>query len=158
LHDACILNLSSQFNVASCRSNTFMYVRTLSGDLTDDSACERCLEKDESATHIPRDYEAIAYFVTSANFLWNQVSTTKPRKQIPTFHSKCRIDNVLIRRESTIIHRRSQCKGRIILAHHLCIKMNLRDIGWDGVDWIDRTQNRDQWRAFVNTALNLRVP
>jgi hypothetical protein len=38
------------------------------------------------------------------------------------------------------------------------IKMDLRDIGWDGVEWIDMTQDRDQWRAFVNAVLNLRVP
>jgi hypothetical protein len=38
------------------------------------------------------------------------------------------------------------------------IKMNLREIGWDGVDWIDLAQNRDQWRALVNTVMNLRVP
>jgi hypothetical protein len=37
------------------------------------------------------------------------------------------------------------------------IKMYLREIGWDGVDRIDMAQDRDQWRAFVNTALNLRV-
>jgi hypothetical protein len=36
------------------------------------------------------------------------------------------------------------------------IKMNLREIGWDGIDWIDLAQNRDQWRALVNTAMNLR--
>jgi hypothetical protein len=35
---------------------------------------------------------------------------------------------------------------------------NLRDIGWDGTDWIDLAQNRDQWRALVNTVMNLRVP
>jgi hypothetical protein len=29
---------------------------------------------------------------------------------------------------------------------------------WDGVDWIDKAQDRDQWRALVNTVLNLRVP
>jgi hypothetical protein len=38
------------------------------------------------------------------------------------------------------------------------IKMDLRDIGWDGIDWIDLAQNRDQWRALVNTVMNLRVP
>jgi hypothetical protein len=38
------------------------------------------------------------------------------------------------------------------------IKMDLREIGWDGVDWIDVAQDRDQWRALVNTVLNLRVP
>jgi hypothetical protein len=37
------------------------------------------------------------------------------------------------------------------------IKMDLRDIGWDGVNWIDMAQDRDQWRALVNTVLNLRV-
>jgi hypothetical protein len=37
------------------------------------------------------------------------------------------------------------------------IKMDLRGIGWDGVDWIDMAKDRDQWWAFVNTVLNLRV-
>jgi hypothetical protein len=36
--------------------------------------------------------------------------------------------------------------------------MDLREIGWDGVDWIDVAHVRDQWRAFVNTVLKLRVP
>jgi hypothetical protein len=38
------------------------------------------------------------------------------------------------------------------------IKMDLREIGWDGVDCIDMAEDRDQWRALVNTVLNLRVP
>jgi hypothetical protein len=38
------------------------------------------------------------------------------------------------------------------------IKVDLRDIGWAGVDWIDMAQDRDQWRALVNTVLNFRVP
>jgi hypothetical protein len=37
------------------------------------------------------------------------------------------------------------------------IKMDLGEIGWDGVDWIELTQDRDQWRALVNTVMNLRV-
>jgi hypothetical protein len=37
-------------------------------------------------------------------------------------------------------------------------KMALREIGWDGIDWIDVAQDRDQWRALLNTAKNLRVP
>jgi hypothetical protein len=32
------------------------------------------------------------------------------------------------------------------------------EIGWDGMDWVDLAQDRDQWRALVNTAMNLRVP
>jgi hypothetical protein len=38
------------------------------------------------------------------------------------------------------------------------IKMDLREMGWDGVDWINLAQDMDQWRAFVNTVMNLRVP
>jgi hypothetical protein len=38
------------------------------------------------------------------------------------------------------------------------IKMDLREIGWVGVDWIRLAQDRDQWRAFVNTVMNLRIP
>jgi hypothetical protein len=37
------------------------------------------------------------------------------------------------------------------------IKMDLREIEWNGMDWIDPAQDRDQWRA-VNTVMNLRVP
>jgi hypothetical protein len=38
------------------------------------------------------------------------------------------------------------------------IKMDLRDIGWGAMDWIDLAQDRDQWRVLVNTVMNLRVP
>jgi hypothetical protein len=38
------------------------------------------------------------------------------------------------------------------------IKMDLGEIGWDGRDWVDLAQDRDQWRALVYTAMNLRVP
>jgi hypothetical protein len=34
------------------------------------------------------------------------------------------------------------------------IKMNHREIGWDGADWMDMAQDREQWRALVNTVLN----
>jgi hypothetical protein len=37
-------------------------------------------------------------------------------------------------------------------------KMDLREIGWDVMYWIDLAQNRDRWRAHVNTVMNLRVP
>jgi hypothetical protein len=38
------------------------------------------------------------------------------------------------------------------------IKIYLRERGWDGTDWIDLAQDRDRWRALVNTVMNLRVP
>jgi hypothetical protein len=38
------------------------------------------------------------------------------------------------------------------------IIMDLREIGWDVVYWLDMAQDRDQWRALGNTVLNLRVP
>jgi hypothetical protein len=38
------------------------------------------------------------------------------------------------------------------------IKMGLKEIGWDGMDWIDLAQDVDQWRALVNMVMNLRVP
>jgi hypothetical protein len=38
------------------------------------------------------------------------------------------------------------------------IKIDLREIGWNGMDWIDLPQDRDQWRALVNTVMNIQVP
>jgi hypothetical protein len=37
------------------------------------------------------------------------------------------------------------------------IKMDLRELGWDGMDWIDLAQDRNQWRALVKTVMSLRV-
>jgi hypothetical protein len=37
-------------------------------------------------------------------------------------------------------------------------EMDLGEIGWDGRDWIELAQDRDQWRALVNTVMNLWVP
>jgi hypothetical protein len=37
-------------------------------------------------------------------------------------------------------------------------KIDLTEIGWEGVNWIHLVQDRDQWRAVVNTIMNLRVP
>jgi hypothetical protein len=38
------------------------------------------------------------------------------------------------------------------------VKMDLREIGWDYMDWIDLAQDRDKWRDLVNTVINLQVP
>jgi hypothetical protein len=38
------------------------------------------------------------------------------------------------------------------------IKIDLREIGWSGMDWTDLDQDRGQWRALVNTMMNLQVP
>jgi hypothetical protein len=39
------------------------------------------------------------------------------------------------------------------------IRMDLGEVGWsDVMDWIGLAQDRDRWRAFVNSVLNLRVP
>jgi hypothetical protein len=38
------------------------------------------------------------------------------------------------------------------------IRMDLREIGLDGMDWIDLALDRDQWRALVNTVRNFRIP
>jgi hypothetical protein len=45
---------------------------------------------------------------------------------------------------------RSRCKDNI--------RMNLREMGWEGLHCMHLAQDRDQWRAVVNTVMNLRVP
>jgi hypothetical protein len=83
--------------------------------LTDDPTCERCLEEDESATHIVCDCEAIANlrFRHLGQFFMEPTDYYDAPINSPTFHSKCRINKGLIKRGSTIDHWRSRCKGRI---------------------------------------------
>jgi hypothetical protein len=38
------------------------------------------------------------------------------------------------------------------------MRKDLREVGWIGVDWMHLAMDRDQWRALVNTAMNLQVP
>jgi hypothetical protein len=38
------------------------------------------------------------------------------------------------------------------------IERDIIEIGWGGMDWIDLAQDRDQWRTFVYTAMNIQVP
>jgi hypothetical protein len=38
------------------------------------------------------------------------------------------------------------------------IRMDLVEVRWDDVDWIGLAQDKDRWRALVNSVLNLRVP
>jgi len=38
------------------------------------------------------------------------------------------------------------------------IRMDFREAEWEGVDWMQLTQGRDQWRAVVNKVMNIRVP
>jgi hypothetical protein len=57
--------------------------------------------------------------------------------------------NIFIENPTSLIH---------VLVLEDNIKMDLREIGWCDINWINLAQDRDQWRALVNTLMNLRVP
>jgi hypothetical protein len=48
--------------------------------------------------------------------------------------------------------------GNNLFYQRVQILLDHEETGWDAVDLIDMAQGRDQWRALVNTVLNLRVP
>jgi hypothetical protein len=54
-------------------------------------------------------------------------------------------------------------EGKIPLRRPRCrcvdnTKMDLRETGWSGMDWIDLVLHRDQWRVLMNTVMNFQVP
>jgi hypothetical protein len=55
----------------------------------------------------------------------------------------------ILRKETTWKTRR-RWKGNI--------KMDIQEVGCGSLDWIELAQDRDRWRALVNTVMNLRVP
>jgi hypothetical protein len=60
-----------------------------------------------------------------------------------------------------ILARKPEGKRSLGRQRHICledIKVDLREIGWSGMDWIDLAQDRDQWSALVNTVMNLQFP
>jgi hypothetical protein len=84
---------------------------------TDCVTCERCLQEDESATHILCDCEAIAYlrFCHLGQFFMEPSDFyDAPIFKSPTFHSECRINKGLSYRGSTIDRWRSRCRGRFL--------------------------------------------
>jgi hypothetical protein len=44
------------------------------------------------------------------------------------------------------------------LGHRVTIEINLREIDWDGMDWVHLAQDSDQWRPLNNMVMNLRLP
>jgi hypothetical protein len=48
-------------------------------------------------------------------------------------------------------------KRSLVRSRRRSIRLDLREIGWEGVDWIHLAQDRDRWRALVNTVTKLWV-
>jgi hypothetical protein len=49
-------------------------------------------------------------------------------------------------------------KEQLVTKQHVNISMGLRELESEGVDWMHLAQDRDQWRALVNTVMNFWVP
>jgi hypothetical protein len=60
--------------------------------------------------------------------------------------------------KSPVLHGHASLYQAVLFKSRIIAEMDLREIGWDGRDWIELAQDRDQWRALVNTVMNLRVP
>jgi hypothetical protein len=56
-----------------------------------------------------------------------------------------------------ILVRKPEGKRPTDVGGRIIFKVDLREIGWCGMDWIDLAQDRDQWMALVNMVMNLRV-
>jgi hypothetical protein len=54
--------------------------------------------------------------------------------------------------------RRPLGRPRCRWVENIKILVDLTEIGWDGVNWVDLAQDRDQWKALVNTVMNLQIP
>jgi len=61
--------------------------------------------------------------------------------------------NILVRKPE-----RESPLGRLRLMWEYNIRMDLREIGSEVMDWIHLAHDRDQWRSPVNTVMNLRIP
>ena len=60
-----------------------------------------------------------------------------------------------------VLVRKPEGKRPLGRPRHGCednIKMDLQEVGWRGMDWIDLAQDRDRWWALVNVVVNLLVP
>ena len=56
---------------------------------------------------------------------------------------------------------RTEGKRPLDRPRHRCddnIAMDLQEVGWKGMDWIDLAQNRDGWRTLVNAEMKIRLP
>jgi hypothetical protein len=67
--------------------------------------------------------------------------------------------DTVVKRKIPSPHRESNPRTPIVqpVAQENNIRLDLRKIGWEVVDWIHLTQYSDRWRVLVNTVMNFRV-
>jgi hypothetical protein len=87
-------------------------------------------------------------------FLRRVVNSHTPKPEDHTFSA---VSYYVVYIRSYFQYLEAVSSNRNLLTCHT-VKMDLREIGWGGMDWIDLTQDRDQWRALVNKVVNLRIP